>query len=184
MANHPDWINTNSAPQAVIGLVKDAVQLGYKGSVMVSGTELTLAEIQSLGSEADRLLFVSPFPPVADAARYPALQQFMTDMKAEAAAGNTAAQTSDQYVPFLAMNDYFAMLAMAEIANKAKAVDSASFKSAIDSASNVFLWARDCRHGRRVSRLRRRCRAPRTDTFTSVSGLATRPSWSDRTPST
>ena len=44
----------------------------------------------------------------------------MTDMKAEAAAGNNAAQTSDQYVPFLAMNDYFAMLAMAEIAKQGK----------------------------------------------------------------
>lgn len=139
VASHPDWINTNSSPQAVTGVVKAAVQLGFKGKVMVSGTELTLAEIQALGRAASRLLFVSPFPSVADAAKYPALQQFQSDMKAEAAAGNKAAPVSDAYVPFLALNDYFGMMAIYNIASQAKATDSASFKKAIDSAKSVSL---------------------------------------------
>jgi ABC-type branched-subunit amino acid transport system substrate-binding protein len=139
VAMKPDWIQTNSSPQAVLGVVKDAAQLGYHGKVLVTGSELTLAGIQSLGSAANDLAFTSPFPPIAAMADFPALQQFHKDMVAEAARGDKAAPTSTVYVPYLAMNAYFGMLAAAKIANSAKATSAAAFKRAIDNAKNVSL---------------------------------------------
>jgi ABC-type branched-subunit amino acid transport system substrate-binding protein len=141
VATHPDWIDTNSAPQAVIGIAEDASQLGFTGHVVVSGTELTQSEIEGMGAAANQLLFVSPFPPVGDASKYPAVQNFVTDMKAEAAAGNSAAPDSGDYVPFLAENAYFGMIAIANVATEAKATTPAAFKTAISSAKSVSLGA-------------------------------------------
>ncbi len=92
-----------------------------------------------MGDATSMMLWVSPFPPIALADRYPGLKQFLADMDAEKAAGDKDAPVSRDYVRGLTLDGYFSVIAAARIATQAKATNAASFKKAIDAAQNIDL---------------------------------------------
>lgn len=135
----PGVVNENASGTALISLVPEMVHLGYQGKFVVTGSTLTAANMTSLGSEANRLLFVSQFPPTSAAAKFPGLRQFLADMRAEKAAGDQSAPDSTSYVNSYALDAYTAVIATAKIATAAKAVTPAALKTALNSAKNVNL---------------------------------------------
>jgi ABC-type branched-subunit amino acid transport system substrate-binding protein len=139
LASKPDVVNINLSDSALVSLVNNMDQLGYKGKFVTTSGTPTEADLKSLGSRADQVLFVSPFPPPSAAAQIPGVEQFVQAMAAERRAGDSNAPASDQYVRAEAMNAYVAVMMIAKVAAAAKSTDAKSLKSALDAASNVDL---------------------------------------------
>jgi branched-chain amino acid transport system substrate-binding protein len=119
-----------------VSLIEALSQLGYKG-VVLSGTVMSLQQMESLGSEAKLVLNVSPFPPVSATKTFPGLEQFAKDMAAEKASGDANAPTSEVYQPTQVFLAYAAVKAIQEVANAAHATTSAELKRALAKAKNV-----------------------------------------------
>ncbi|MGH3627894.1 MAG: hypothetical protein ACRDRL_10710, partial [Sciscionella sp.] len=99
----------------------------------------TEADIKQLGSAASQVLFTGPFPPLSESAKFPLLKQFIKDMAAERASGDTDTPTSKIYIREAVMNAYVGTIALAKIATAAKATDSAALSKAMKAAKNVDL---------------------------------------------
>jgi ABC-type branched-subunit amino acid transport system substrate-binding protein len=138
MQHDPDWVNSDATEAADTTIFKNMAQLGFKGNLVIAQDALKLSTIQSLGSLANRLQFASGFPPVTDTS-IPGIAQFKSDMAAEVAAGDKDAANYKTYNRDVALEGYLGVIAVAKIANASGATDAASFKKAINSATNVDL---------------------------------------------
>jgi ABC-type branched-subunit amino acid transport system substrate-binding protein len=139
LASKPDVVNINLSDSALVSLVNNMDQLGYTGKFVTTSGTPTAADLQSLGSRANQVLYVSPFAPGSAAAEIPGVEQFVTAMAAEHSAGDSNAPTDTTYVRAEAVNAYVAVTAIAKVADAAKATDAKSLKAALDAASGVNL---------------------------------------------
>lgn len=132
---HIDGLVSDTDGPSANAIIKALSNFSFAGNVYVNSSALTYAEIQALGPLANKLRWVSTFPPVT-ATSIPGVKQMVSDFKAQAATG-------DQNVPNLnftgdyTIQAYVATIAIANIANSSGATDAPSFKKAIDAAKNV-----------------------------------------------
>lgn len=139
MSMNPDAVILLASTPAELAVMKDMSQLGYQGKFVTDGGQPeTQAQLESLGSVADSVLNVSPFPPVS-ATDVKGIAEFRSDMAAEKAAGDANAPTDTGYIPSNDINAWVAVMAVDEIASAARADDAASFKAAISKATDVDL---------------------------------------------
>lgn len=138
MSQNPDVVLTNASAPASLGVIKDMVSLGYKGKFVSDGTQFKQADMTGLGSAADQVLVASPFPPLS-ATRIPGIQQFLKEMAAERASGDSQAPAENQLIEIESMSAWLAVHAIADIAGNAKATTAAEFKKAIGKAAGVSL---------------------------------------------
>jgi ABC-type branched-subunit amino acid transport system substrate-binding protein len=139
MSMNPDAVILNAGTPAELSIMKDMTQLGYQGKFVANGGQPELqSQLTALGSVANSLLSVSPFPPLSST-NIPGITRFRSDMTAEAAAGDSNAPTATGYVANNDIDAWLSVIAVAQIANAAKATDAASFKTAIGQATNVDL---------------------------------------------
>lgn len=136
MAMKPQAILFEASPASALAISKTLVQLGYTGKFFTDGNQLNQSQVESLGSVANHQYFVSQFPPVTQTS-VKGVSEFRAAIKAEKAAGDSAADTSTQ----LPSNEDEAVWAdvklVQNIAKAAKATTSVEFKKAIDKAKNV-----------------------------------------------
>jgi ABC-type branched-subunit amino acid transport system substrate-binding protein len=137
MKDNPQVVIFNTSPASAIALMKAMDQLGYQGTFETVPNALTLPEIQGLGAEANQLRFVSTFPPIS-ATNIPGIKQMVEALNAEAAAGDKNVP-STTFTGDYQIDTYTAIMAIQKIADAAKATDAASFRQAINSATNVNL---------------------------------------------
>jgi len=135
----PDVVNINLSDSALVSLVNNMDQLGYTGKFVTTSGTPTEADLKSLGTRANQVLFVSPFPPPSAASQISGINQFVEAMAAESKAGGSDAPVSTEYVRAEALNAYVAVMAIAKVADGAKAVDAKSLQTALATASNVDL---------------------------------------------
>lgn len=138
MALHPQAVLLECSEAGGLALVKEMAQLGYTGKFLNDGNFFTQSQVESLGSVANQVLFVSPFPPVT-ATDIPGMRKFAAAVEAEKAAGDKAAQTGPELVNTQDVGSWLAVKAIAKIANAKKASDAASFKKSIDATKNLDL---------------------------------------------
>lgn len=138
VSSKPDVVAV-AGPEANVGLlIKEMDQLGYKGKFVEDDGALDQTFLNSLGSAvANQLELVGQYPPLSESAKVPGLKQFIADMAAEKAAGDSNAPTSPMLVRDPPISAWLAVYAIAEIANKAKASDASGVYDALKSAKNV-----------------------------------------------
>jgi ABC-type branched-subunit amino acid transport system substrate-binding protein len=134
----PDVVILNTSPAASLQIMRGMSALGYKGKFISKGSQFFQSDLTALGPIANQLLFVSPFPAVSDTS-VKGIAEFRADMAAEKAAGDSSAPTQDELVRNSAIDSWLAVIAVERIADQAKATDAASFKKAINAATNVGL---------------------------------------------
>jgi ABC-type branched-subunit amino acid transport system substrate-binding protein len=139
MGLKPDVVILNSPPPVAFALVKDMDSLGYTGKFMEPGTIFYEKDLDELGSLANQVLVTQSYPPLSST-QIPGVSDFLKDMSADQAAGDSDAPTEKNEVRFSVINNWLGVKATAEIANAAHAVDAASMKKALDSAKNVSLF--------------------------------------------
>jgi ABC-type branched-subunit amino acid transport system substrate-binding protein len=139
LADKPSVISTDSTAASDMEIFKGMVQLGYTGKEVIDADALTLPDIQSLGSLADKLIIASAFPPVSAASQFPGIAEYKAAMAAELASGDQSVAGYEQFNQDLQMLPFFGLLAIQQIADQAHATDAASFKTAINAATNVNL---------------------------------------------
>jgi branched-chain amino acid transport system substrate-binding protein len=139
MGYKPDVVILNSAPPVAFALVKDMDSLGYTGKFMSPGTIFYEKDLDELGALADQVLVAQSYPPLSST-QIPGISDFLKDMAADHAAGDSDAPTEKNEVRFSVLNNWLGVKAMAEVANAAHAGDAASLKKALDSAKNVSLF--------------------------------------------
>jgi hypothetical protein len=107
--------------------------------MVVASDALSLSTIQGLGTLANRLIVVSPFPPISAASQYPGLEQFKKDMAAELASGDKDAAGYQTYDRAVAVLGYFGVIAVADLAGKGHFDTSAALKQALNSTTKFDL---------------------------------------------
>jgi ABC-type branched-subunit amino acid transport system substrate-binding protein len=139
-ANKPDVIDTDSTEAADMEIFKDMSALGFTGKEVLAADALTLPDLQGMGPQASgRELVVSAFPPISAASQFPGMEQYKEDMAAELATGDKDAASYATYNRDVALEGYFGVIAVQQIADAAHATDAAAFKTAINSAKDVNL---------------------------------------------
>jgi ABC-type branched-subunit amino acid transport system substrate-binding protein len=139
LKGNPDVIVPDLGP-LILPLLKALNQLGFKGKMVMQDTNATTKAFQGQpASVQQQYIISSPFPPPSTADKFPGIKQFLKDMEAEKASGDSLAPTYTTYSQTATMDAYIAVYAFKEIASQAKAYDAGSFKKAIDSAKDVDL---------------------------------------------
>jgi branched-chain amino acid transport system substrate-binding protein len=139
VSGQPDTIAVDLGP-LLQELVPALDQLGYTGKVADQDTNLTPPNFlsQPAGIQ-DQYINISPFPPPFASGQFLGIKQFLTEMQAEAATGDSTAPTYTNDSDMSTMAAWLAVHVFAEIAGPAHAFTAASFKKAIDAAQNVSL---------------------------------------------
>lgn len=126
--------------QQTIAFLQAAKQAGVTPRILATDGQIEPSDLATLGSSAEGALVVSPFPPASAASTMPGVQQWLTELKAEEASGDSGA------APAMAdgnsMRAWLAVHVIAEIAAKditGTTVDRASFSAALKAAKNVSL---------------------------------------------
>jgi ABC-type branched-subunit amino acid transport system substrate-binding protein len=139
VSGHPSVIVADVGP-LLQPMMTALDQLGYTGKVAAQDTNLTAKNFLSQPvSIQDQYVNIAPFPPPFAASQYAGIKQFLTEMKAEKAAGDTTAPTYLDDSQATTMDAWLGVHVFAEIAGPAHASDTASFKKAIDAAHDVSL---------------------------------------------
>ncbi|GAA1851353.1 hypothetical protein GCM10009836_34160 [Pseudonocardia ailaonensis] len=137
VAGNPDAVILNGA-QAAIGIVmKNMVQLGFKGKFFVGGTAIDEPFMKTLGPIAAQVNVSAAYPPASQAASIPGLKLMLDDMAAEKAAGDADAPTTTNFVRDPAMTAWLAVYAIAKVANDSKATDAKGIFAALNSAKDL-----------------------------------------------
>lgn len=139
MSENPDVVLTNASAPGSLAVIKDMISLGYKGKFVSGGAQFKQEDMTSLGQLANQVIIASPFPPLS-ATQIPGIAQFLKEVAAERAAGDSQAPTENELIEAETMSGWLAVHAIADIANKAKATTAAAFKTAINQASDVSLY--------------------------------------------
>jgi ABC-type branched-subunit amino acid transport system substrate-binding protein len=83
----------NTSIPTTTSLISAAYQLGKRWSWCADFGAMSAAQALQLGAAARGMYLAGFFPPLTATAQYPILNQFLSDMKAEQAAGNASAST-------------------------------------------------------------------------------------------
>jgi ABC-type branched-subunit amino acid transport system substrate-binding protein len=125
--------------QQTIAFLQAAEQAGATPKILATDGQVEPSDLATLGSSAEGALVVSPFPPASAASAMPGVQQWLSELKAEQASGDSAAApaTADGN----SMRAWLAVHVIAEIASKdiSGTVDRASFSTALKAAKDVSL---------------------------------------------
>jgi branched-chain amino acid transport system substrate-binding protein len=139
VALNPDTVILNGPPPVDHALVSDMASLGYTGKFMSPGTEFYESDLKALGSVADQVITSMSYPPLT-ATSIRGIKDFLADMAADKAAGDSKAPTETGEVRFSVINNWLGVKALAEITNAAHADTAATVKAALNSATNVNLY--------------------------------------------
>lgn len=135
----PNAVILDAGTPAELALIRDMRQLGYTGKFIADGGQPELqSQLTALGSAASSFLSVSSFPPLSST-KVHGISQFLRDMAAEKAAGDTNAPTATGYVANNDIDAWLSVIAVAKVADAAKAKDAPALKAALAKASNVDL---------------------------------------------
>lgn len=125
--------------QQTIAFLQAAKQAGVTPRILATDGQIEPSDLSTLGTSAEAALVVSPFPPASAAPTMPGVQQWLTELQAEQAAGDTGAApaTADGN----SMRAWLAVHVIAEIASKdiSGTVNRATFSTALKAAQNVSL---------------------------------------------
>ncbi|TNC20597.1 ABC transporter substrate-binding protein [Amycolatopsis alkalitolerans] len=139
LSGNPDVIVPDLGP-LIAPLLKTMNQLGYKGKMISQDSNINTKSFLAQPADVqNQYIVTTPFPPPSAGDQFPGIKQFLADMQAEKAAGNSDAPTGTAYSQTPTMDAYVAVKVFAKIAGDARASDAASFKKAIDAAKNVDL---------------------------------------------
>lgn len=139
VSGHPTVIAADLGP-GLQPLMTALEQLGYTGQAANQDTNLTAKNFLSQPvSIQDQYINITPFPPPFASSQFPGIKQYLSEMKAERAAGDTEAPDYLNDSQATTMDAWLGVHVFAEIAGPAHAFDAASFKKAIDQAHNVSL---------------------------------------------
>lgn len=123
----------------IVPLTQAMDELGWNGKVVMQDTNFTPQEYGALSPKLQsQIITTSPFPPPFASSKFAGVKEFLRDMEAEKAAGDSNAPTGG-YSTTTTWDAYLAVRVFAEVAGPAHAFDAASFKKAIDSAKNISL---------------------------------------------
>lgn len=125
--------------QQTIAFLQAAKQAGVTPRILATDGQIEPSDLATLGSAAEGALVVSPFPPASAASTMPGVQQWLTELKAEQAAGDSGAAPS--MADGNSMRAWLAVHVIADIATKdgTGPVNRASFAAALKAAKNVSL---------------------------------------------
>lgn len=124
------------ANQGVFALLQAFKQINYKPVIFTNDTQVLPRDITALGSYIEGALFVISMPPSSAATDYPGVAKWVSDMKAEQAAGDADAASLNG----VSLHAWLGVHAIAEIAGQINGkIDRASFTSALKSAKNIGL---------------------------------------------
>jgi branched-chain amino acid transport system substrate-binding protein len=138
-AAKPDIIILLTTGQQATQIALDAKQLGYTGKFVVDLQAYSASTVGQIAPVAGQTVFASQLPPVSASTQYPALNQFFSDMKAEAASGDSAAEVTPKFVQDSTVDGWLAVIALQKIAGAASATTSSAILTAFRSAKNVPL---------------------------------------------
>ena len=139
MKGNPDVIVPDLGP-LIVPLMAALDQIGYTGKIVAQDTNITTKNFLAQPQKIQNQYIVStPFVPVFDQS-VAGNKQFLAEMKAEVAAGGADGSDAPTYINYsqtATMDAWLAVHVFAQVAAKAKAYDSASFKKALDAATNI-----------------------------------------------
>jgi branched-chain amino acid transport system substrate-binding protein len=136
MKGNPDVIVPDLGP-LIVPLMAAMDQVGYTGKIVSQDTNITTKNFLAQPQKIQNQYIVStPFVPIFDQS-VPGNKQFLTEMKAEVASGDTGAPTYTNYSQTATMDAWLAVHVFAQVAAKDKAYTASSFKKAIDAATNI-----------------------------------------------
>ncbi|HEX4253782.1 MAG TPA: ABC transporter substrate-binding protein [Streptosporangiaceae bacterium] len=139
MKGNPDVIVPDLGP-LIVPLMKAIDQLGFSGKIVEQDTNITRASYFAQPESIQKQYIIeSAFPPPFAASQFPGLKTFLSEMKAERAAGDTSAPIYTNYNQDATMDAWLGVHVFAQVAAKYKAYDAASFKKAIDSDHAISL---------------------------------------------
>ena len=135
---NPDFVSPDLG-YTVVPLMQAMDQLGWNGKAVMQDTNFTPQEYGALSPKLQgQIITTSPFPPPFASSQFAGVREFLRDMQAEKAAGDSSAPTGG-YSTTTTWDAYLGVRVFAEVASSAHAFDAASFKKAIDSAKNISL---------------------------------------------
>jgi ABC-type branched-subunit amino acid transport system substrate-binding protein len=136
LAGHPDVIVPDLGP-LIIPLMATLDQLGFTGKIVAQDTNFTTKNFLAQPEKVQNQYIIStPFPPPF-ATNVQGIQMFLSEMKAEKAAGDADAPTYTNYSQTATMDAWLAVHVFAEIASKAHAYTASAFKQAIQTTHSV-----------------------------------------------
>jgi ABC-type branched-subunit amino acid transport system substrate-binding protein len=121
-------------------LLQSLDQLGYRGKVVQQDNNYNYQSYFNQPVSLQRqYILMSVFPPPFAQTEFASLKQFVAEMKAEKASGDTDAPTYTNYSSTVTMDAYLAVKVFVQLATKAHAYTAASFKKAMDAAQDINL---------------------------------------------
>ena len=124
--------------QQTIAFLQALQQAGSTPRILATDGQIQVGDLATLGSYANGALVVSAFPPASAADTIPGVQQWLTELKAEQNAGDSAAAAS--MADGNSMRAWLAVHIIAEVAKTIHGtVDRASFTAALKSAHDINL---------------------------------------------
>ena len=139
LAGDPDVVVSSLGPTAAPFLTA-LYQLGFTGKATAPDNNISRATFFGLPENVkDNYITYTTFPPAFESKEYPAVKQFVKDMKAEKAAGDADAPDYTDYSDQTVWNAYYGVLAFADVATKAKAYTPEAFQAAMMATHAVDL---------------------------------------------
>ena len=139
IAGDPDIVVASMGPSAAPFLTA-LYQLGFTGKAVAPDNNISRATFFGLSPNLiDNYVTLTTFPPAFESKEYPAVKQFVKDMKAAKAAGDADAPDYTDYSDRTVWDGYYGVLAFADVATKAKAYTPEAFQAAMMAADAVDL---------------------------------------------
>jgi ABC-type branched-subunit amino acid transport system substrate-binding protein len=138
VAEHPDSVVMNM-PDPMIAQLVPALKAagGASIKIAVSSTSLTQTTLGQFGSAGDGIVIGGFLPPPVAAPQFPGLQAYNTEMAAELATGDQAADVSKAAAS--STTAWLGVHAIAQVAQNLKTLDAPTLLSTLQSAKNIDL---------------------------------------------
>jgi ABC-type branched-subunit amino acid transport system substrate-binding protein len=123
------------APPQILGFISASSAAGKTWAYCANDGGLTASALLQLGSAVPNAFLGSPYPPLSAASQYPILKKFMAQMRAEQAAGDSAASLTSTGYSSNALNAWLGMQVFAQVASSIKGpIDHTTFLSKLGTA--------------------------------------------------
>ncbi|MBS1895510.1 MAG: ABC transporter substrate-binding protein [Actinobacteria bacterium] len=134
-----EFVVLGLVPTAALGTMSAAVQAGKSWGYCAADGNLAVESVIKLGPSAEGLYQGATMPSLAEASKYPLMEEFVEQLEAEAAAGNDAASMDPEKYSSRSLRAWLGVHAFQQVAESINGeIDAKSFFAALNKATVEF----------------------------------------------